>query len=155
MARWTVPRGRMRGSGAQLTSAGDTCALTGRSVSSGTRSVTDSLTVRWETMRKTVRFCHLPTSTTPALPRSSNALTRHAHPSLPLAMDAVIVGTTHEQLCRQQSTMSDSADRDCPAPEYFKCADQCRCLPVSKLCDKVKDCPDGSDEVQYMCSTIA
>ena len=60
-----------------------------------------------------------------------------------------------EQLCRQQSTMSDSADRDCPAPEYFKCADQCRCLPVSKLCDKVKDCPDGSDEVQYMCSTIA
>merc|ERR1712076_149154 len=52
-----------------------------------------------------------------------------------------------EQLCRQQSTMSDSADRDCPAPEYFKCADQCRCLPVSKLCDKVKDCPDGSDEV--------
>merc|ERR1719499_1653534 len=99
MARWTVPRGRMRGSGAPLTSAGDTCALTDRSVSSGTRSATDSQTVRWETMRRTVRFYRLPTSTTPALPRSSNALTRHAHLSLPLAMDVVIVGTTRMSSC--------------------------------------------------------
>lgn len=33
----------------------------------------------------------------------------------------------------------------CLMPDYFKC-DNIKCIPISFVCDKEKDCADGSDE---------
>lgn len=35
---------------------------------------------------------------------------------------------------------------ECPDDSDFICSNDTKCIPSSKVCDKVKDCTDGSDE---------
>lgn len=43
-----------------------------------------------------------------------------------------------------------AAKRTCPEPSDHKC-DRGRCLPNYLLCDKVRQCSDGSDEDLKIC----
>ncbi|XP_025205329.1 vitellogenin receptor [Melanaphis sacchari] len=36
--------------------------------------------------------------------------------------------------------------KNCLAPDFFKCDDNSKCLPIEFLCDKSYECPDKSDE---------
>lgn len=36
--------------------------------------------------------------------------------------------------------------KNCSAPDFFKCDDNRKCLPIQFLCDKSYECPDKSDE---------
>jgi len=42
-------------------------------------------------------------------------------------------------------------DRKCP-PGHKKCPTSSQCIRIHKFCDDVKDCDDGSDEADYVCS---
>ena len=38
--------------------------------------------------------------------------------------------------------------------QHFKCFDGSRCLPEKFLCDDMKQCPDGSDEIAQICRSF-
>ena len=44
----------------------------------------------------------------------------------------------------------DTPENPCLVGEFY-CVDGTRCLPTSALCDHMKHCPDGSDEIPEVC----